>query len=302
MSARLPRIVIVGGEGLLGRALRRRAAGTGVQCLSLSRSRADLRRPFGLQIALDRAGPDVVVNAAAYTDVDRAEADVETAFAVNRDGAANLARICAERELPLLHLSTDYVFGDGVGRPRTEGDRTGPLGIYGASKLAGEIAVRRMHPGATVLRTAWLYDEVQAGFVQTMLSLAGQRDHLRVVADQTGSPTHVDDLADGLVALARRAVAGDAPLGGVYHLAGASGVSRHDWIAALLDVYAAVTGRRVAIEAVPSSAFPTPARRPFDSSLDCARIARDHGVRLPDWAERLEATVRHGLAGLSASA
>ncbi len=302
MSIRLPRICVVGGEGLLGRALRRRAGAAGVQCVTLSRARADLQRPFALQIALDRAAPDVVVNAAAYTAVDRAEADVEAAFQVNRDGAANLAQLCAARELPLLHLSTDYVFGAEIGRPRTEGDRTGPLGIYGASKLAGEIAVRRAHPGATVLRTAWLYDHAEAGFVRTMLTLAGQRDHLQVVADQTGSPTHVDDLADALAALARRIVQDAAPAAGLYHLAGASGVSRYHWIAAMLEEYAAVTGRRVAIEAVPSSAFPTAAQRPVDSTLDCTRIRREHGLCLPDWAQRLEETVRDGLARLPATA
>ncbi|MEE4298326.1 MAG: dTDP-4-dehydrorhamnose reductase [Pseudomonadales bacterium] len=298
MMAQQLRICVFGGHGLLGRALGRRAAVSGVPCRSLGRASADLGQLPELRAVLARSDVNLVINAAAYTDVDGAELDAATAFAVNRDGAANLAVACAEIGLPLLHLSTDYVFGETPGRPCREADGTDPLGIYGASKLAGEIAVRRAHPDATIIRTAWLYDPAAAGFVRTVLRLAMQRDALSVVTDQRGSPTHVDDLADGLLAFARRRIRAGTPQAGLYHLSGSSGVSRQQWIAALLGELAACTGRRVSLEAAPAKVIPRPARRPADSTLDCQLIQRDHGIRLPGFAERIGSTVRGCLATL----
>jgi dTDP-4-dehydrorhamnose reductase len=299
MIVRPLRILVIGAGGLLGRALRRRASSARIVCVAPPRQRAELDRALSLRSALGHAEPDVVINAAAFTDVDGAESRAAEAYRANCHGAAQLAAACADEGLPLIHVSTDFVFDGVAGRPLTEGDVAAPLGVYGASKLAGEQAVRRLHPGATIVRTAWLYDD-GAGFPSAMLARAERDGHLRVVADQSGSPTHADDLADGLLALARRIGVATGPTGGLYHLAGSTGTTRFAWVQALLGEFVSRTGRRVTVAPVASATFPTAARRPLDTRLDCARMELEYGIRLPDWRERLALAV-HG-AGVAVAA
>lgn len=276
------RICILGERGLLGRALASRASAHAVS-LCRSFTRTDITRADSVaeRLAMDRA--DVVINAAGYTDVDGAQSDASNAWRVNADGAAIVTAACAATDTPLLHLSTDYVFDGEAGRPYDEQDAARPLGVYGMSKLAGESAVLAYERG-TVLRTAWLYDGLAAGFTNTMVRAAERHPTLTVAADQWGSPTHVDDLADALLTLARRVFDG-ATARGVYHMAGCDGVDRHRWVSELF----ARLGLPNRVDPVAASTFRTAARRPTDSRLDCARLAREHGIELPDWRSRIDA-------------
>lgn len=288
---RPPLMLVFGGQGQLGRALLRRASSAGVRCVVLSSRCADVRSTLRVSEAIGRVEPDIVVNAAAYTAVDQAESRRALAFAVNRDGAANVARAAFQADIPCLHVSTDYVFGGERGRPYTERDRPWPLGVYGASKLAGERAVCAVSDRAVILRTAWVYDRFEGGFVCNMLQRARERSCLKVVGDQFGSPTLVDDLADAMLSLGRRLAAGHRPPAQLYHLAGPTGLSRFEWMEILFALLARHGGPRVSLEAVPASCFVTAARRPRNSMLDSLSIERDLGLRLPPLIDALERSV-----------
>jgi dTDP-4-dehydrorhamnose reductase len=263
--------LVTGAGGQLGRALLRRLGGAGV---GLPHAELPIEDAAAVARALDAHRPDRVVNAAAYTQVDRAESEPGIAFAANRDGAAHVARACAARGIRLVHLSTDYVF-DGTRPSWREDDPTGPLNVYGRSKLAGEQAVLDAHPGALVVRTSWLFSRDGANFVTTMLRLARQRPVLRVVADQRGCPTHADDLARALLALEAT---------GVVHFAGDGPTTWHGFATAIF----AAARLEVTIEPIATSDYPTPARRPMSSVLDTSR-ARALGVVPAPWLDGLRA-------------
>ena len=224
-------IVVFGAGGQVGQSLQRAAASAGRTLAAIDRAGADITNTAAIDAALDRAAvalpQTVVINAAAYTAVDRAETERERAFAVNRDGAGLIAAACRRRKLPLIHLSTDYVFDGATDRPWREDDATAPLNQYGLSKLAGEVAVRTAHADAVVLRTAWVYSPFGSNFIKTMLQLATNRRTIDVVDDQIGSPTAGWMIAEALMALTDRlADAGAATPFGIYHFAGAGAVSR----------------------------------------------------------------------------
>lgn len=291
-------ILIVGSTGQVARALVERAARHGVPVVAHGRPVLDLERPAGLGSAVVDIRPSAIVNAAAYTAVDKAESEPERAFAINRDGAAALARAAAVLGVPFVHLSTDYVYDGGKAEPYREDDATGPAGVYGRSKLEGEEAVRAASPKAIILRTAWVYSPFGNNFVKTMLRLAGERDRLRVVADQVGSPTSALDIAEAILAILRR-IEPDRPeaWAGTYHLAGSGEASWCDLARATLEI-AAMHGRRaVPVDAITTADYPTPARRPANSRLDTERLAEAFGVRLPPWRESLEVTVARLLSG-----
>lgn len=284
------RLAVIGTQGQLARSLAE-LSGDGVSVTCIGRPLLDLAQPETVAAALDGLPADILVNAAAYTAVDRAESDPDPAFRINRDGAAAVAAICARRDLPLIHLSTDYVFdGTKVGAWR-ETDACHPQTVYGASKLAGEQAVLAACPAAVILRTAWLHSPFGSNFVKTMLRLSMERDRLRVVADQHGSPTYAPDLAVAIVAMARR-LAGprDSTLSGIFHLAGAGETTWHG----LAVTTMAMAGRGVLVDPITTAEYPTPARRPANSVLDTAKIEAVYGLRLPPWQEG----VRQGVARL----
>jgi dTDP-4-dehydrorhamnose reductase len=242
--------------------------------------------------AVEQYAPDVVVNAAAYTAVDRAESEPEAAFAVNRDGAAHCAEACAVAGIPLIHFSTDYVFDGTKGAPYTEDDAPNPLGVYGASKLVGEEAVRDRLDTHVILRTSWVFSAHGHNFVKTMLRLCRERDVLRVVADQHGNPTAARDLALAALRIARRAVTADRAAWGTYHLAGTPATTWHglaEAVVAEARPHGPVRAERV--EAIPTSDYPTPARRPADTRLDGERIERSWGIAPPDWRDALAQVV-----------
>ena len=257
----------------------------------VGRPEFDFDRPDTITAAFDRLRPTLVINAAAWTAVDAAEKEADAAYRANRDGPAMLARLCARDGVPLIHISTDYVFDGAKDGPYTEDDPTGPTGVYGASKLAGEQAVLDSGARAAVLRTAWVYNATGKNFVRTMLNVAQKTDTLRVVGDQRGCPTHAGDLADAILAVAARTAAWDASYAGVFHAAGTGSTSWHGFAVAVF-AEAARHGRPApTVHAITTAEYPTPAKRPANSVLDCTKLGRVFGVQLPAWQPSLVRTV-----------
>jgi dTDP-4-dehydrorhamnose reductase len=265
----------------------------GWEVLVIGRPELDLLHPDRVaEVLVARGqGAAAVVNPAAHTAVDRAEDEPEQAFAINRDGARAVAEGAALLGLPLIHLSTDYVYDGGKGTPYRETDAPRPLGVYGASKLAGEQAVAAANPRHVILRTQWVASPYGANFVKTMLRLAGERPELRVVADQLGTPTFAADLALGIArVLENLCAAPELPdLCGTFHVAGAGETTWHGFAEAIMAGAAARGHRSVPVRAITTAEFPTRARRPADARLDCSKIAATHGFALPPWREGLEA-------------
>jgi dTDP-4-dehydrorhamnose reductase len=232
----------------------------------------DLTARAQIDTAVRAIGPNVIVNAAAYTNVDKAESEPEAAFALNRDGPAGLAEAAAAINAALVHVSTDYVFDGTSLRAYRETDARSPLGVYGASKAAGEDAVLAAHPRAIIVRASWVFSPHRANFVKTMLRLGETRDELGVVADQQGRPTSATDLAGACLALAVRSHASDANAAGVFHFANAEDTTWADFAAAIFDG-ARERGRKpVRVKPITTADYPTPAKRPANSRLDTAKI------------------------------
>src|SRR5450755_2395575 len=222
------RIFVIGGQGQVARSLREAAAGNdGIVFGCAERPNVDLLRPGSIAQALADFSPDIVINPAAYTSVDKAESERDQAFAINRDGAGTVAAAAAKQHVPVIHLSTDYVFDGTKGAAYVESDPVSPRSVYGQSKYAGELAVAAANPHHIILRTSWVYAPFGTNFVRTMLRLASERDRLRVVDDQIGCPTYAPDVAAAIIAMAKQVVAGGwrADYAGVSHLAGPDALS-----------------------------------------------------------------------------
>jgi dTDP-4-dehydrorhamnose reductase len=248
----------------------------------LGREEANLRDPAACAAAIMASDAAAIINAAAWTAVDKAETEEPAARVVNGDAPTAMAKAAAAKGLPFLHISTDYVF-DGTGtRPFTPDDPTAPQNAYGRSKLAGEQGVRAANGNHLILRTSWVVSAHGANFVKTMLRLGAERDVLPVVADQIGGPTPASDIAGTLLLLAGELL--DGANGGTYHYAGAPDVSWADFARTIMT-QADLSCR---IEDIPSSAYPTPARRPMNSRLDCRTLFTDFEVRRPDWRAKLQ--------------
>lgn len=280
-------VLVIGRSGQVAQALLERgAAMDGVTVVARGRPDIDIADPASLARAIEDVAPDVVVNAAAYTAVDAAEDDEATAHSFNAEGPGALATLCAQRKLPFIHISTDYVFDGTLDRPYREDDPTGPMGAYGRTKLAGEEAVLASGANALILRTAWVYSPFGKNFVKTMLRVGAERDELKVVADQRGNPTSALDIADAILALAARRESWPAGAH-VYHMAGGGEATWHAFAEAIF----AEAGLSPKVLAITTADFPTPARRPANSRLDGTRLANDLGVRLPDWQPSLATVV-----------
>jgi dTDP-4-dehydrorhamnose reductase len=292
------RIAVTGRTGQVVQSLLARAGMAGVTVIPVGRPELDLAQPDGVRQALGEARPDCIVNAAAYTAVDKAETEPELAMRVNGEGAGTVAAAAAALGVPLIQISTDYVFDGMAPRPWRESDATAPLSAYGRSKLAGEEAVTASGADWTILRTAWVYSPYGANFVKTMLRLAETRDELGIVSDQLGSPTNALDLADTIIAVAKALVArpGEASLRGVFHAAGTGEASWADLAAAVFAASAALGGPSAAVRRIATIDYPTPARRPSNSRLDCSLLAQRHGLRLPPWQESVRSCVATLLA------
>jgi dTDP-4-dehydrorhamnose reductase len=285
------RVLVTGAGGQLGREL---AAGApwpdGWSVVGLDRAGLDVEDAAAVDARLDALRPALVVNAAAWTAVDKAESEPARAFAANATAVGHLARACAARGVGLVSLSTDYVFDGSKDGAWTEDDPVAPLGVYGASKRAGEEAILAAGGAHWVVRTSWVVGVHGANFVKTIDRAARERERLRVVADQRGCPTPARDLAAALATAAPGMLAGAVP-SGVYHLAGAPVTTWHALAAFVVERQARHTGRRPPVDAITTADWPTPARRPANSALDCAKWERATGQRRPDWEAGVAAIV-----------
>lgn len=282
------KLLIAGRTGQVATELLARLPAAGHEPIALEPPELDITDEGSVAAAFARHRPDAVVNAAAWTAVDRAETEEAMATAVNATGPRLLGEAAARAGIPLIHFSTDYVFDGSKPEPYTEEDPTGPVGAYGRGKLAGETALHAAHPRAITLRTAWVCSPHGANFVKTMLRLAETRDEVGVVADQQGGPTFADDLADAVIRLLPRMEEGPW---GVFHLAGQPHTTWHGFAAAIFEG-AARRGRKVPrLKAITTADYPTPATRPANSRLSCARIEALHGIAAPDWRPALERTL-----------
>ena len=281
------RVLVAGREGQVARALIARLGDHIVT--ALEPPELDLTSRDSINAVVATSAPDLIINAAAYTAVDRAEDQPDLAAAINRDGAAWLAEAAAARGAPFIHFSTDYVFDGRKGAPYTEDDAPSPLGVYGRTKEEGERAVLAANTRSVILRTAWVCSPDGANFVKTMLRLASERDEIRVVADQHGAPTFAADLADAVARIAPRllaASAGDAAFG-LFHLSGAPHTTWHGFTEAILAEAAARGHRRPRLTPITTADYPTRAARPADGRLECGKIARVHGIAASDWRASL---------------
>ena len=287
------KVLVVGAQGQLARSLVAAAAyEKDVDLVALGRPELDLLDRASLLRAVDDIRPTLVVNTAAYTAVDRAEAEPGLAHAINCEGAKLLAQITAQYELPLIHISTDYVFDGAKEGTYSEMDLPNPQNTYGRSKLAGEMSVMTANLRHIILRTSWLYSPHGHNFVKTILHLARERSEIRVVADQYGNPTYAPDLASAILSIARRLSTGsDGSPWGIYHAAGARAATWHELAEFAVRTAAEYGWRSVPVRAISTSEYPTPARRPPNSRLDCEKLATRFGVRLPAWPGSLKQCV-----------
>jgi dTDP-4-dehydrorhamnose reductase len=277
------KILLFGASGQVGIETIAAAQRRGLGLIALSRADADLCAPGAGADAIARIGPDAIINAAAFTAVDRAETEEAAARRLNAEAPGELAAAAAAAGARFIHLSTDYVFDGAARAPLDESAPTGPLNVYGATKLDGERRVLAAHPAAVIIRTSWVYAAHGANFVKTMLRLADLKSELSIVGDQTGGPTPAAAIADACLDIALKP---EGP-GGLYHFQGAPPASWADFARAIFER----AGKSVIVKAIPARDYKTPAARPLYGVLNCARILRDYGVRQPDWQSELAVTV-----------
>jgi dTDP-4-dehydrorhamnose reductase len=289
------KILVFGAGGQVGREVCRAAWPPSCEVLALDRRTCDITKPFEVSAVIARERPDLVINLAAYTAVDRAETEPETAWAANCGGAAHIASACGETTTALIHLSTDYIFDGTKLGPYCEDDTVNPLSVYGLSKEAGERAVRAGTARHIILRTAWVYAAHGTNFVKTMLRLGAERPVLRVVADQHGGPTAAAEIAAALVAIAE-VIERDEAEWGTFHFAGSGSTSWHGFAAEIIEqatrLGAWPVGSRPRVEPITTAEYPMPAQRPMNSVLDCGKIAEVYGISAPRWQTSLPAVLR----------
>lgn len=291
----MTRILLLGCRGQVGWELQRALAPLG-ELHAWDRSLADLSEPEALLQGVAQLAPQVIVNAAAYTAVDRAESEPALAQRINAEAPARLARWCAQASATLVHYSSDYVFDGSGDTARDEAAATGPLSEYGRSKLAGEEAIRASHARHLILRTSWVYAARGGNFAKTMLRLAAEREQLRVVADQIGAPTGAELLAD-CTAQTLPQLLHQAQLSGTYHLCAAGETNWAEYARFVIGT-AQAQGRTLRcreVLGIPSSDYPTPARRPLNSRLDCRRFTTTFGLHLPPWQQGVRRMLEEAL-------
>lgn len=284
------RLVVTGMNGQVALALQALGHEFGVQVIPVARPELDLAVDADFLEPLRRAHPDVIVSAAAYTAVDRAESEPDLAYAINARAPERIAAAASVLKVPLIHLSTDYVFDGTKSAPWVETDVAGPLGVYGATKLAGERAVLATASDSAVLRIAWVYSPFGANFLKTMVRLAAAHDAVRVVDDQHGAPTSAHDIAAGILQVATnlKAEPQRRELRGVFHMGAGGKTTWAGFASAIFDGLAARGGRRVSVIPITTAEYPMAARRPMNSLLDSTKLADTHGVALPVWTSSLD--------------
>ena len=285
-------VLITGASGQLGRELIRQGFKFDYIIQGLSHQELDITNEDQLKALLANARPSIIINAAGYTDVDQAENESEIAYAVNKNGPAYLARCCAERRIALVHISTDYVFDGTKGRPYRETDRIAPLGVYGQSKAQGEAVIRSILKNHIIVRTSWLYGVYGNNFVKTILKLSREKDTLRVVSDQFGSPTSASDLAAALLTIVKKIATRETFHWGTYHYCG-KGITTWHGLAEKIIQLARSYGIRQIKQVIPitTAEWPTPTTRPPYSVLDCSRLKSQFGIEPQPWQESLKHTI-----------
>jgi dTDP-4-dehydrorhamnose reductase len=291
-------LLVTGANGQLGQCLADQLKAQNIAHTLLSRQDADINDTVVLEKIIADKGVTAIINAAAYTAVDKAESEPELARRVNVDGPTALAKLSARFDIPLLHVSTDYVFDGNQQTPYVETDATGPTGVYGQTKLDGELAIQRHATKYIIMRTAWVFSEYGNNFLKTMLRLAKERDTLGVVADQVGCPTYAGDIAQALISVARQLHEREEQnlpeaRYGIYHYAGDEAVSWHGFAMAIFEqAYTqGIIASRPTVNAITTAAYPTPAKRPAYSVLRSAKLAQDYGVQASDWRDAIVAVV-----------
>jgi dTDP-4-dehydrorhamnose reductase len=280
-------ILVLGRNGQVARELAKVGPPRGFEMAFVGRERFDLLAGADPAALIEAYAPSVVINAAAYTAVDKAESEPDAAFRLNRDAPGEVALACAAGDVPFVHFSTDYVFDGTKPAPYVEDDPIAPLGVYGASKAAGEAAVREAGGRSAVLRTSWVYSSFGANFVKTMLRLAETRDELGVVADQIGRPTWAEDCARGALRVARALLDDEIAGGQVFHLAGEGDAVWADFAEAIFEQSARRGGKRPRVRRITTAEYPTPAARPANSRLDCSRITAALDWPMRPWRQSL---------------
>tara|TARA_R110000772_G_scaffold146645_1_gene256852 strand:- start:36229 stop:37143 length:915 start_codon:yes stop_codon:yes gene_type:complete len=295
MSAQIAmHLLVTGANGQLGQCLADQLKTQNIAHTLLSRQDADINDTVVLEKIIADKGVTAIINAAAYTAVDKAESEPDLARRVNVDGPTALAKLSARFDIPLLHVSTDYVFDGNQQTPYVETDATGPTGVYGQTKLDGELAIQRHATKYIIMRTAWVFSEYGNNFLKTMLRLAKERDTLGVVADQVGCPTYAGDIAQALISVARQLHEReeqhlpDARYG-IYHYAGDEAVSWHGFAMAIFEqaYMQGIIASRPTVNAITTAAYPTPAKRPAYSVLSTVKLSHDYGVDASDWCKAI---------------
>jgi len=294
------RFLLLGGTGQVGEEFRTLPPPKDVEVLAPSRAELDLQDPRAVAQITTAEAWSAVINVAAYTDVDRAESEEAVAFAVNAEAPTRLATDTGRRGIPLIHISTDYIFDGRKGAPYVEDDEPAPLNAYGRSKLAGEHGVRAGNRRHVILRSSWVYSPYRKNFVRTILRLAAERDNLTIVADQRGCPTAARDIAQACLAIAMRCASDrDRIPYGTYHFAGAGAATWFEFARAIVDLAAVRLGRKPQVVPICTADYPTPALRPADSRLDCSAVVRAFGIAPRPWRESVADTVDHLLKDAS---
>jgi dTDP-4-dehydrorhamnose reductase len=284
-------ILVFGSGGQLGQELIRVASASGTPLSGLTRAEADLADSEAIERALALVRPSIVVNAGAYTKVDQAETEEAEAFRANALGPEILARACAKAALPLIHVSTDYVFDGTKAGAYREADPIAPLGVYGRSKATGEDAIRRHVPQHVIIRTSWVYGVHGANFLKTILRLAGEREELKIVAEQKGCPTSTADLAAAILAATHHLHQGRA-VSGTYHFAGSGVTTWHGFASRIVAAQTPFTGRSPAVLPISTDEYPTPARRPANSALDSSLFSQTFGYTARPWTAAVDQAIK----------
>jgi dTDP-4-dehydrorhamnose reductase len=286
------RLLLLGGSGQVGTELRELSLPRDVELVAPTRSIVDLQDPAAISRIIATERWDAVINAAGFTSVDRAESEEASAYAVNGLAPGYLAAETARHGIPLIHISTDYVFDGRKGLPYVEADYASPLNTYGRSKLAGEHAIQAANPRHIILRTAWVFSPFRANFVRTILRLARERERLTIVADQRGCPTSARDIAETCIDLAVRCATEPETIRyGVYHLAGGGEATWLEFAKAIIDMTVSQYSKVPQVEPIRTIDYPTPAIRPADSRLNCTAIAQEFGIALRPWRSSLIETI-----------
>lgn len=288
------KLLITGAQGQVGKELTQTANEKGFDVVAAGRAELDITQAQSVENYIMQCQPDIVINAAAFTAVDNAETEQNLAFAINRDGAKNIANACKKQNIPLLHISTDYVFDGTKSEPYSEDDSVSPLGIYGESKWQGEEAIRKILNNYLILRVAWVFGAQGNNFVKTMLRLGNNRDELNVVADQFGGPSPAKNIAQTLINLVEQYQKNNTLAWGTYHYCGNSKTTWYDFAGEIFKqaFELGLLDKEVKVNPITTAEYPTAAKRPGNSMLNCTKLKTTFGIEMPEWKEALKQVLK----------